>query len=96
MPNGIDVDRGGKGHSMVQQRLCELQFIYLCRSIIPICNIYQSVTLQKCTWYNDFTLEHVNLLTFFTMTEVTKLKLLVTDCNNFKIISERNSTMEEK
>lgn len=30
------------------------------------------------------------------MTEVTKLKLLVTDHNNSKTISERNPTMEEK
>lgn len=30
------------------------------------------------------------------MTEVTKLNLLVTDHNNFKIISERNPTMDEK
>lgn len=52
--------------------------------------------LQKCTWYNDFPLEHVNLLKFVSMTEVTKLKLLVTDHNNSKTISERNPTMEEK
>lgn len=54
------------------------------------------MTLQKCTYSNDFSLEHVNLLEFVPMSEVTKLKLLVADCNNFKIISERNPTMEEK
>lgn len=96
MPNGIDVDTGGKAHSRLQQRVPELQ--YIC-SYVSICHIYLpylSVTLQKCTWYNDFHLEHVNLLKFVPMTEVTKLNLLVTDHNNFKIISERNPTMDEK
>lgn len=66
---------------------------------VSICHIslqYLSVILQKCTWYNDFPLEHVNLLKFVSMTEITKLKLLVTDHNNSKTISERNPTMEEK
>lgn len=77
VPGGKDVDTGGKAHSLVQQRVLELQFI--CSSV-SICHIYLpylSVTLQKCTWCNGFHLEHVNLLKFVPMTEVIKLKLWV-------------------
>lgn len=63
---------------------------------LSISHIYLSVTLQKCTCYNNFPLEHVNLLKFVPVSEVTKLKLLVDDRNNFKIISKKNPTMEEK
>lgn len=72
-------------------------------SICAYLFIYPSIYLSYLSavsiylWpFKSFPLEPVNLLKLVPMTEVTKLKLLVTDCKNFKIISECSPTMEQK